>query len=245
MRLSFFAALCLIAACAHQVAPKDPRYAGFEQSVFVVSVIEDRAGLERRDESNWRGKSLLTVDRHDPLKSQACNAVYVAPHLLVTSASSFERRRYRDNIKLDDIRVIDGDGSRGVREVLVRERETGLVLLRTEEEGIPIKSSSASLAPGNRLTYVGHEMSINGSSGVIMTAGWNIGSADYDSSFRPHEDFPDYRMLKMRENAEMCGAAILDDQKRLIGIVTRVDPDKLWVLPIDYILAKARNATAP
>jgi len=222
-------ALCLATACSRQIAPKDVRLAGIERSVFVLSIVEDRARMEEKDMVVYRGQSLLTTSRTDPLRSDACNAVYVTKHLLATSASSFARKRYRKAVHLPDVRVLDGDVSRGVDEVVLRDGASGLALLRTEEAGVPIEPAREAPSSADRLTYLAHEIMIEGGSGAILVADWKVGPI---------------QALRVPDDEQLCGAAVIDEGRRLVGVVIRDASGALAVLPVQDILEKARAAGA-
>jgi hypothetical protein len=199
-------------ACSHANSmPKERRLAGIKQSILPIFVIEHSVS----ERWGFTGKSFSKRNIAD---FRACSAVYVAPNLLATSASAFERENYGVTMyDPDSIAILSGDEWLYSSDVPFFDPETGLVLIRTYAAGAPMHLRDGPLDSTEILQRAGYTFNL-APSGVLAIPSWDMGKA---VAKYPIESLFSIKMFSVRTEVHIgnCGAAIVGSEGRLIGII--------------------------
>ena len=203
----------ILVACTHQSVPKERQLAGIERSVFPVFV----TGYNTSNHQQLTRAGFKTVNTAD---FRACSAVYVAPHLLATSVTVFPRER--DGVTMydpDSITILDGTTRLRASDVPFFDPETGLALIRTDYDGVPLTLWVGPLNQTDTLKRISHTFRLS-QSGILAIPSWNIGPAvaNYavDSLFAA-------TMFSVRTDLHpgSCGSPIIGRDGTLAGIISR------------------------
>jgi hypothetical protein len=189
----------LLGGCAHQGAPPLPGPRGLERSVFPLFV--------------GPGRLAGPLDAAAGEADRACSAVYVAPHLLATSASAFgEDDRARNFFDPEETRVLDGSFPLAVERLSFF--DSGLVLVHTREPGAPIPLRPWPVALGQLLHRIGYAFHADRGS-VRPRADWDLAPGVVNA--RTLAGGPLLAATPLHPG--LCGAVLLDDDGALAGIV--------------------------
>lgn len=202
--LSFF----VLAGCTHGATVPPVVTPSGDVSTYPVFVIDPRSTRATDDGA---------VEVTGPFR--ACAATYVAPRLLVTSATAFPE--LRPGARRTDVPVIvrTADGGRLHAELAYLDGGDGIAILRTWETGRPFRLSG-------RIPLDGE---------VLKAFGYVFGPVPADKSLpptelyiqpvraleEPYSDGP--RFVRFRIDTQLragsCGAPLLDRDGKLAGIV--------------------------
>ncbi|HTK05423.1 MAG TPA: hypothetical protein VL500_07595 [Candidatus Eisenbacteria bacterium] len=199
-------ALSLSAGCAHHYAlPPSTATETGEVSTFPAFVIDPSTATERDGGtySTFRG----------------CSATYVAPHLLLTSATAFPE--IAPGTRRSDVPIVvrTADGSwLHVTGVAYLGAGDGIALIRTWESG-PAARLGLMATPNHDLTAVGFHY------GAVPSDGSLPPTASYRTQVRPEPEpyssggtFIRFRFTPGLEQGS-CGAPLLDRNGDLAGMV--------------------------
>lgn len=198
-------AFVLSAGCAHyRTPPSVPTPAG-EISTFPAFVIDPSTATER-DGGTYR-------------TFRGCSATYVAPHLLLTSATAFPETAPGERRSDVPVIVRAPDGSLlHVMGVTYLGAGDGIALVRTWEEGRS-KPLSLMATPNADLTAVGFHY------GTLPSDGSLPPTASYQMQVRPEPEpyssggtFIRFRVTPNMEQGS-CGAPLIDRNGDLAGMV--------------------------
>lgn len=204
----------VLVACARaNSTPKERQLAGIKQSVLPVFV----TGYSTSDRFGFTGKGFKKTATTDFM---ACSAVYVAPHLLATSVSVFQREN--DGVTMydsDSIAILNGDTWLYSSDVPFFDIETGLVLIRTYAVGTQLYLRDGPLTPTDMLKRVGYTFHLS-PSGILAIPSWDIGSATASYAI---DSLSLTRMFSAHTEVHIgnCGAALIGDDGRLAGIMNK------------------------
>lgn len=202
----------VLSACAHQsVSEQQRRPAGIKQSVLPIFVV----GYNTSERWGLAGKGFrksATVD------FKACSAVYVAPYLLATSASVFPKEN--GGVTMYDsgsIAILDGSIWMYSADVPFFDPQSGLVLIRTYAEGAPLPFRDGPLHPTDKLRRAGYTFQLS-PSGFLARPSWDEGQASASYTL---DSLSSVAMFGVRTELHIgnCGAAIVGDDGRLVGIM--------------------------
>jgi hypothetical protein len=195
----------VFAGCAHYQEPPPISTPSGEIGTFPAFVIDPSTATER-DGGTYR-------------TFRGCSATYVAPHLLLTSATAFPEIAPGERRADVPVIVRAADGSRlHVRGVVYLGAGDGIALIRTWEEGRS-KRLSLMATPSADLTAVGFHY------GSVPSDGSLPPTTPYQTMVRPEPEpyssggtFIRFRFTPRLENGS-CGAPLLDRDGNLAGIV--------------------------
>lgn len=222
-----FAALISVVSvgCARQSGPDFPAPARIEKSVYPLYVLGEQtttvSGIKRqRTLANHRG----------------CSAVYVAPHLLVTSATAFSPAIRGDvtTINITNVMVADGDHFLHVEDVPYLDMETGLALIRTSEPGVPI-SLQTQLFLQEPAFFFGFAFEPVNDFGGLAIPYWKSGSVHPVNEVAAAMAELPYFMAEAEIFLGMCGSVVFDKDKLVAGIVHRRHLDRVSVISASTI----------
>lgn len=202
----------VFAACAHQsVSEQQRRPAGIDQSVLPVFVIGYDTSSHKQL-SRGGAKTVTTAN------FKACSAVYVAPHLLATSVSAFPREQ--NGVTMYDpgsVVVLHGTTWLSVSDVPFFDPETGLVLIRTDQVGVPLMLRDGPLDSTEILKRVGYTFRL-APSGILGIPSWDVGPAVVDDTINSLSVTTQFSVQTELHRGN-CGAPLIDDEGRLVGII--------------------------
>lgn len=206
--------LCI--GCNHQlVSERNGRGhpAGIKHSVLPVFVTE-YATSDHRQLTREGSKTVTTAN------FRACSGVYVAPHLLATSVSAFPREQ--NGVSVYDpgsIAILDGTSWLRVSDVPFFDPETGLVLIRTDQVGVPLSLRDGALGDSETLKRVGYTFRL-ASSGILAIPSWDMGQATASYAV---DSLSSTTMFSVRTDLHpgSCGSPIIGRDGTLVGIISR------------------------
>jgi hypothetical protein len=206
-----------VAACYRQAAPAaSAGLSGLERSVFPVFVADPTP------------RFVAMSDAFPRPRTRACGGVYVAPHVLATSAAAYPPATRA--FDLGDTTVLDGSEALEVLRVHEVEGTPGLVLLRTREPGEPVVLRAGPVSPGEPLHRVAYRFHREPHA-LRVRAEWDVadGVALVEGAFG--------RTFRVRTalHPGVCGAALLDARGRLAGLVHSGGGEVAAVLDADAI----------
>ena len=206
--------------CARQSGPDFPAPARIEKSVFPLYVLDEQttkvSGLKhQRTLANHRG----------------CSAVYVAPHLLVTSATVFSPavRENITTINIANVMVADGDHFLNVEDVPYLDMETGLALIQTSESGVPI-SLQTQLFLQEPVFFLGFAFEPVNDFGRLALVHWKSGPVRPINEVSAAMLELPYFMAEAEIFLGMCGSVVFDKDKLVAGIIHRRYLDRVSVI---------------
>lgn len=215
----------IFAACSHPpVSEQQRRSASIKRSVLPVFV----TGYETSTHQRLTSEGVKTVAIAD---FKACSAVYVAPHLLATSTSAFFTSEGNGVTTYDSesITILNGTTRFHPADVPFFDSETGLVLIRTDYAGVPLPLRGGVLAKIEPLKKVGFTFRL-APSGILGIPSWDIGPATPGymvDSLSSIDWFSVHTTLHLGN----CGASLIDDAGRLVGIIhKRIGEDQAVVI---------------
>ena len=210
---AIFAIGFALVACAHnRPMPIKSAPVGIERSVLPIFV----TGYSRSEKQVPTRNGFKTVTFTD---FRSCSAVYVAPHLLATSASVFPMEHVGVTMyDPDSIAILDGTAWLSAKDIPFFDPETGLVLIRTYQAGVPLTLWDGSLTPTDALKRIGHTFRLG--PGVFATPSWDVGPATSNDAI---DSLFSTTMFRARTDLSLgsCGSAIVRHGGTLVGIINR------------------------
>ncbi len=247
MRFAIFVAIpaLLAVGCFHQAKPDDASVPGLEKSVFPVQVKTGFAESAPVDAPDFRlaietgesagrpetlGENLVYLPEGQTVAGRsyrfptpahrACAGFYAAPNLLVTSVAAFTGDPLADNSAFDLNGVLIRDGSyvRRAAGIPLFDPVFGLVIIRTEEAGVPLKLRAAPVRAGSEAVAVGFTFRVSDTVGGLAIPSWHtIKTAVSPQSM----ELGGRQMGRLTSGAPagMCGAPVLDSDGSVIGML--------------------------
>lgn len=207
--------------CHRQAVPPGAGLAGLERSVFPLFVASPAPPFAAI------GRLFLRAG------GRACGAVYVAPHVLATSASAYVD--VGREVDVGDTTVLDGTEAREITRIV--EDGSGVVLLRTREPGTPLSLRAHPMLPGERLRRVAYRFHRDRRA-LHPRAEWDVagGVAIVEGGLG--------RTFQVRTSLHpgVCGAALLDERGELAGVVHTGGGEVASVVGADTIRRALRDA---
>jgi hypothetical protein len=196
-------------ACVHQQPAPASGRAGAERSIFPVVVFNPHT------ETMFTGKGEETLHRYS-----ACTGVFIAPHLMVTSATVFPQPVEGSTFfNVDDIDISDGDFRIRPVGVIYEDRGDGIALIRTAEAGSPISLNGRPYPAGDNLVVESFIFTASVADGRLLQPEWNaVHVAPAVEPYAGSDTFARFRISAVIPNGS-CGAPVLDEDGTLAGIV--------------------------
>ena len=167
---------------------------------------------------------------------RGCSAVYVAPHLLVTSATAFSPaiRENITTINIANVLVADGAHFLNVEDVPYLDTETGLAFIKTSESGVPL-SLNAQVFLQEPTSFIGFVFEPVNDFDRLAIPRWKHGPINaINEVFAAIEELP-YFMAETEIFLGMCGSVVFDKDKRVAGIIHRRHLDRVSVISASTI----------
>jgi S1-C subfamily serine protease len=222
------AVFCCI-GCAHQGNPLIAGLPTAEKSIFPIYV-PNSSSLD----IGYGARQSTTVRT----SYKSCAAVYVAPHLLVTSAAVMPAENGNGVTLLDigSITLRDGDYSAAtVTDVPYSDlKKTGLAVVKTTETGTPMRLRNAPIKQGEPVKVLGYTFT-QVSSQFIAVAEWQIKDATVSMTDYGNGLGASYFRISAPVNIGMCGSPVVDSQGLLVGIAFRVVGGETVVITAETI----------
>lgn len=195
------AALC---SCAHQQPSRATDARSAERRVFPIYVSGPTY------DTRLNGSAVM--------KHRACTAVYVAPHILATTATMFPHSGDVTSYNISDIIVPDGDYQLNVVDIPYLNRGDGIALVRTEETGKPYRLNGLAYPASGELELIGYDFQ-NDNEDTTPRAPWLI--AAVSPAIEPYAGTGRFARFRLNEIAGRgsCGAALVEADGTLAGIV--------------------------
>jgi hypothetical protein len=216
-------------SCAHQGSPRIAGLSTAEKSVFPIYVPNSSSM-----DLSFGARSSTTIRT----SYKSCAAVYVAPHLLVTSAAVMPAENGNGVTMLDTggITLRDGDYSAAtVTDVPYSDiRQTGLAIIKTDEAGLPMRLRNAPVRQGEAVKVLGYTFT-QVSSQFIASAEWQVRDAAVSMTDYGNGLGASYFRVNAPVATGMCGSPVVDGQGLLVGIAFRVVGGETVVITAETI----------
>lgn len=191
-------------SCAHQQPSRATNARSAERRVFPIHV----SGPTYDIRLNGSGV----------MKYKACTAVYVAPHILATTATMFPHSGDVTSYNISDIIVPDGDYQLNVVDIPYLDRGDGIALVRTEEAGKPYRLNGLAYPASGELKLIGYDFQ-NDNEDSTVRAPWRMTAVS--PAIEPYAGTGRFARFRLNEIAARgsCGAALVEADGTLAGIV--------------------------
>ncbi len=193
--------------CAHQAASPTNGRPAAEQSVFPIAIPKSLPEVKI-------GGGVIAT------KYAACTAVYVAPHLMATSATAFPRTvEGTTAYNVAGIILRDGDYRLKPVDVVYEDEGNGIAIIRTEEVGTPVILNGLGYPIGRKLIVQSFTYKTALFRGQLLQPVWNVAlAAPAVEPYTGANAFARFRIDVIVEDGA-CGAPVFDEDGRLAGIV--------------------------